>query len=272
MSKEGAIAMAVAPFVFPSTRAGGGGACHTRAMRRLATLVLAVLATSGCYQSHLRDGSGSEGEGGVGGGADGSVMTCDPGTMASARLEPALGSTVAGQRVLLLGASPEPAEDGVRIHLQVVGCSSMPSCDVDLVVSHVGNPMAGIRVPDAGSPGTLSAGRGAIALHVTDERDCAACGGTLDVLGGSLTSGLTDAVTTRVGAGLCTDPCGGTRGLAIECQGASVLAARGPEIDTGPLRVRVASDYTELCTRCRCDAAPLPATGIVVAASGSFAR
>lgn len=115
----------------------------------------------------------------------------------------------------------------MRIHLRASACGTTTPCALDLVVTNVGDPLAGVVVADSGARGTLTTRGDAAWLHAVDERACAECGGELDVLAGALRSGLDPAITVTADGPRCTDACGGTRSIAIDAHGASLVAATG---------------------------------------------
>ena len=228
---------------------------------------------AGCYQSHERSGGGGGGggPGGEGGttGPNDAATGCEVPAAATVRLEPPITGPVAGIRVVFLGASADPASNGVRIHLDT--CGGMPPCPLDLIVSNVGNALARVTAPP-GASGTLTMEGSSAYVHVSDLRDCASCGGDLDVLAGSLASGLDPGMTIRVERVACDDECSVQRAISMNGHGGSLIGSAGTQLDESPVSARVVTNYIEPCARCRCDLPPVAATGIVVAATGVFGR
>jgi hypothetical protein len=194
---------------------------------------------------------------------------CVPRTAASVRFEPALAMGGAGIRVTLIGRESDPASNGVRLHLDV--CGGSPPCPIDLVVSDVGDVLDALGdVPDAS--GTLDTdGSSYAVLHVADTRRCATCGGTLDVLAGRPAPGLDPDWTIATVGVDCSTGCGELRAVSVGGHGELLRGVPGETVVGTQVSLRVTSDYVSPCVVCDCAFPDMPASGLVVAATGVFA-
>lgn len=192
---------------------------------------------------------------------------CIPGADATLRFDP--GLPMGGGPITFLGVSPEPSEDGVRVHLDSCG----GSCPFDLVIGRVGDALAQLGGGDARASGTLDTdGSSYAVLQIVDARRCAGCGGTLDLVVGQLVSGRVESLEVSVGTTRCSTGCGELREITIATDTAELVLAQseGRYSPDRTLFGHVARAYHAPCVICDCAQPDMAASGVAAALTGIF--
>jgi hypothetical protein len=242
--------------------------CDHRPVRAPITMMLG-LALAGCYLSHERASSDA------GDAAPlmppvtdaATIVTSDAGCALGARavvhFEPAMWPG-GFHDVTLLGAEPDAASAGVRLHLQLCGVAA--TCvPVDLVVSNVGDALAGVTIPAGGVNGSLGidAEPGGAFLRVVGVSG--RFDGALNVYGGTY-RGLDGRLVIASDHVQCTTDCGDSSAIRITGGGGSLVVGAGESIDgpAGSPRIRLVTGADDPCARCNCGIQAWPATGILL--------
>jgi hypothetical protein len=235
---------------------------------RATSILLTISLLDGCYLAHERGAPMDAGlrDAVVDDVAADAVLAdvgCFARPPATIRFEPPIMPAL-DIRVVLLGFEDDPAANGVRFHLDV--CGGSPPCVVDLIVSNVGDALAGTPMPStAPVSGTLSVDDAltTAAFSVTGTGMCATCGGRLDVLAGALRPGFGGAQwVAAYPMAICSDGCT-DEFWTVFVDGMDELAARaGTPADLAPLHARLATDARSSCARCDCTTPIQPSTGI----------
>jgi hypothetical protein len=225
---------------------------------------------AGCYLVHERDAPSSPDAGqrdasmivDASTPTDGSCVARRPATI---RFEPPIMPARA-IHVVLLGFEHDATANGVRFHLDI--CVGAPPCPIDLIVSDVGDALAGVSMPlQPPVDGTLDVNDAitTAAFSVRGGGMCGACGGRLDVLAGELVSELgLDLMIDADATLLCSaDRCVDELGTAIANGAETLHASAGTPADLTPMHARLASNATSSCARCDCSLPSRAPTGIV---------
>lgn len=189
---------------------------------------------------------------------------CVPGAEVTLAFEPGVPE---GIDVTLLGIDPAPEVDGVRFRLDA--CTG--GCPYELTVGHVGDTLASLDVEGLAVSGSMRTdGASYAALSFVDARRCAGCGGTLDVLVGTLSSGLHTSLDVDVATLDCATGCGELRDVTVSAHGESVVVSQGDELLAPPLFAHVSRGYLSPCVVCDCALPDQAASGAVAAVTGIF--
>ena len=189
---------------------------------------------------------------------------CVPGTDVTLSFEPGVPE---GLDLTLLGIDPAPEIDGVRFRLDA--CTG--GCPFELAVSHVGDVLASLDVEGLVVSGSMRTdGASYAALSFVDARRCAGCGGTLDVLVGTLASGLHSSLDVEVAALDCATGCGELRAVTVSAHGESLVVAQGDDVLAPPIFAHVSRGYVSPCVVCDCALPDQAASGAVAGMTGIF--
>lgn len=231
-----------------------------------------VALVSSCGLAHER-GAGTADDAGPGIDATTppvDASACTLGDPATVTFAPPFGAPLDGVRVTLLGIDPDPTVNGVRLHLDT--CGGTPPCVVEMIVSEVGDPLTGVTIPPGAATGRLTVTADAAVLRLSDARDCVVCGGDLLVLAGTLAPGAVPELDVSADAIVCAQGCADRRVTSLVHAGTRIVASQGAPATAAPLIATIASDYFVPCSRCDCALPDRPATGLVAAFDGVYAR